>query len=76
MKRLNARELAHIIAALRFFGRAAEISLVHPRETPFVKARLRDVSPMTLDEIETLIGRLDDSWTSRGLRTWDASRYL
>jgi len=26
---------------------------------------------MTLDELETLIGRLDGSWTSRGLRPWN-----
>ena len=31
---------------------------------------------MTLDELETLIGRLDGTWTKKGLRTWDALRYL
>ena len=30
----------------------------------------------TLDELETLIGRLDGSWTGRGLRPWEPFKNL
>lgn len=74
--KLTKRETIQVIAALRYWGRAAESGLTHPKEHPMVKARLRGVLPMTNDEIETLIGKLDGSWGSRGLRTWDPARYL
>jgi len=32
--------------------------------------RLEDHAPMSLDEIETLIGKLDGSW-KKGLRPWN-----
>lgn len=72
----NARQRAQIIAALRYWGRAAEISLVHPKDHPMCKARFKGLAPLTLDELETLIGRLDGSWAERGLRKWDPARYL
>lgn len=76
--RLTAREIVQIIAALRYWGRAAEMSLVHPAEHPMVKARFAKSRqlPLTLDEIETLIGRLDGSWSERGLRRWAPDKYL
>ena len=79
--KLTPREMIQVIAALRYWGRAAETSTVHPSDHPMIRQRfqLRDtqsqyvtnVPPLTLDELETLIGRLDGSWTSRGLRTWN-----
>lgn len=77
--RITPREMAHVIAALRVFGRWQETTACDsfgPRHCPTVRDRLKGLDPMTLDEIETLIGRLDGSWTGRGLRTWDAFRYL
>ena len=76
--KLTPREIVQVIASLRYWGRAAEMSLVHPAEHPMVKARFTKGRqlPLTLDELETLIGRLDGSWVERGLRRWDPSRYL
>jgi hypothetical protein len=76
--KLTPREIVQIIAALRYWGRAAEMSLVHPAEHPMVKARIAKSKqlPLTLDELETLIGRLDGSWAERGLRRWAPDKYL
>jgi hypothetical protein len=74
--KLKPREIVQIVAALRFWGRAAETSLVHPFKHPMCKARFKDHKPMTLDEIETLIGRLDGSWMGRGLRPWEPLKWL
>jgi hypothetical protein len=78
--------MVQIIAALRFWGRAVETSQVHPKDHPMVAGRFRKLDssgnviertlPMTRDEIETLIGRLDGTWTGRGLRWWDGFKYL
>jgi hypothetical protein len=83
--KITPREVVQIIAALRFWGRAAETSGSHPKDHPLVAGRFHrwvqrtqtyaDTLPMTNDEIETLIGRLDGTW-DRGLRTWDAGKYL
>jgi hypothetical protein len=76
MHKMNRREIVQCIAALRFWGRAAE-QRVFPELHPMVKARFSDnCLPMTLDEIETLIGRLDGSHTGRGLRPWDPRKFL
>jgi hypothetical protein len=74
--RLTPREKTQVIAALRLWGRWAETGLVHPKDHPMVKDRFREHLPMTLDEIETLIGRLEDSWRGRGLRTWNPWMHL
>jgi hypothetical protein len=68
--KLNKRELAHVTAALRFLGRCAETS-GFAYGHPVVSTRIEGHLPMTLDELETLIGKLDGTWKSRGLRTWD-----
>lgn len=73
---LNARETAHIIASLRFYGHAAETSDVHPREHPMCVGRLKNQEPMTLDQIEALIGRLDGTWPTRRPRPWDALKEM
>jgi len=73
---LTARETAQVIASLRLWGRWAEIEQTHPSEHPMVKDRFKKHLPMTQDEIETLIGRLDGSWTGRGLRTWNPWKFL
>jgi hypothetical protein len=83
-KTLTPREIVQVVAALRYWGRAAETSLVHPSQHPMVQSRfqkmVRDrvvrIAPFTLDEIETLIGRLDGTFTDRGLRTWNPQKYL
>jgi hypothetical protein len=78
--KLTPRELVQVVAALRYWGRVSENAgtnfMSHPCNHPMVKARFKFFPPMTLDEIETLIGQLDGSWTKRGLRTWDGFRYL
>ena len=76
--KLSLREITQIIASLRYWGRAAEMSLVHPKDHPMVKARFArgGTLPLTLSELETLIGRLDGSWTEKGLRLWDPHKYL
>ena len=74
--KLTPREITQVTTALRFWGRCAETSLGHPKDHPMIKARFKDHLPLTLDEIETLIGRLDGSWTNRGLRTWNPWIYL
>jgi hypothetical protein len=76
--KLTPREIVQVICSLRYWGRAAEMSLVHPKDHPMVKARFArgGTLPLTLDELETLIGRLDGSWLERGLRRWDGARYL
>jgi hypothetical protein len=76
--KLTKRELIQVIAALRYWGRASEIGFHHPSHHPMVKSRFDQakILPMTNDELETLIGRLDGSWTEKGLRTWDGHKYL
>jgi hypothetical protein len=74
--KLTPRETVQIIAALRYWGRAAETSQVHPCNHSQVAARFGPYAPMTLDELETLIGRLDGSFTGRGLRPWGPWKYL
>lgn len=84
--RLTPREIIQVIAALRFWGRAAETSQVHPKDHPMVARRFHqwvqktqtyvDNLPLTLDEIETLIGRLDGSHTGRGFRPWNPFKHL
>jgi hypothetical protein len=83
--RLSFRELTQVIASLRYWGRVAETSADHPSTHPMIAARFRAnkrneavkvIPPLTLDELETLIGRLDGTWTGRGLRTWNPWRYL
>ena len=84
--RLTPREKVQVIASLRYWGRAAEIGVSHPSKHPMIAARFHsvhpttqkvtDILPLTLDELETLIGHLDGTWTGRGLRTWDGFRYL
>ena len=75
--RLTARETIQVIAALRYWGRAMEGD-AQPERHPMVARRFSNagVLPLTLDEIETLIGRLDGTWTSRGLRVFDGWKYL
>jgi hypothetical protein len=77
--KLTPRETAQVCAALRTWGRWLENAVARdeilPHMNPLVQARFKDHPPMTLDEIETLIGRLDGSWTGRGLRRWDALRF-
>jgi hypothetical protein len=79
--KLTPRENVHVIAALRLFGRLIENTPVGgtlPHYNPMVAARMKaaDVLPMTLDEIETLIGRLDGTFKTKGLRPWEPFRYL
>lgn len=77
--KLTDREKVQVIAALRYFGRAAETCTAintHPSVHPMVASRFKDYLPLTLDELETLIGQLDGTWTGRGLRTWDGAKYL
>ena len=77
MIRPNPRELAQIQAALRFWGRTMETagSGFYPHQHPLCQRRFKDHLPMTLDEIETLIGRLDGQITRRQRREWDAVKY-
>ncbi len=72
---LTDREMAHIQAALRFYGRAVQTSGMNPALHMFVRARLGKFTPMTLDEIEGLIGRLDGTW-KRKRRPWNPMRDL
>jgi hypothetical protein len=77
--------MIQVIAALRYWGRAMEMGSM-PRLHPMVAGRFRKLDcsgsileetlPLTLDEIETLIGRLDGTFVGRGLRTWDGGKYL
>ena len=76
MKSFTPREVAQLTAALRFWGRAAETSLIHPAEHPMCKARFCVSAPMTLDEIETMIGRIDGSHKGQGLRPWNPLKWL
>jgi hypothetical protein len=47
-----------------------------PELHPMCKARFSNTRlPLTLDELETLIGRLDHSHV-RGLRAWNPMKYL
>ena len=73
MKKLNPREIAQVCAALRLMGRMQENGSL-PYANPMVVKRFELHLPLALDEIETLIGRLDGTWTARGLRPWDAWR--
>jgi hypothetical protein len=76
--RLTPREIAQVCAALRSWGRQVEVGagLYHPSDHTIVAGRFsKDCLPLTLDELETLIGRLDGTWTGRGLRTWDGWRH-
>ena len=74
--KLTARETVQVIASLRLWGRIREAGTMEPSHHPMVRARFQGNLPLSLDELETLIGRLDGSWTSRGMRRWDALRYL
>jgi hypothetical protein len=76
--KLTPRETVQIIAALRYVGRTIETGLpgFTPDMHPMCKARFKEHLPLTLDELETLIGRLDGSFTGRGLRQWDGWRWL
>ena len=75
--KLNEREVAHITAALRYWGRATEVArdkdapVVEPRHHMIVQRRIEGHPPMGLDEIETLIARLDGLQANRKLRPWD-----
>ena len=71
--KLEPREVAQVCAALRLWGRMLENGS-RPHVNPMVTRRFVLHGPMVLDEIETLIGRLDGTWTSKGLRPWDAWR--
>jgi hypothetical protein len=72
--KLEPREVAQVCAALRLFGRMLENG-TDPALNPMVARRFGpDCLPMDRDEIDTLIGRLDGTWTARGLRPWDAWR--
>jgi len=83
--KLTTREMIQVVAALRYWGRAAETNtLNHPSTHPMVAARffivrpnkpIERILPLSQDELETLIGKLDGSWTSRGLRTWNPLVY-
>lgn len=75
---LNKRQVIQVVAALRYWGRASETGLTHPKDHPMVKARFTQggVLPLTLDELETLIGRLDGSLDRRDRRPWNPLRYL
>ena len=74
MKKLTPREVAQVCAALRLWGRMQENSGFPYLNSMVIKRFTQDCTPMVLDEIETLIGRLDGTWTSKGLRPWDAWR--
>lgn len=83
MHRLTKRENVQVIAALRFWGRAAEMLSAgdgpssHPSSHPMCAARFSQakVLPMTLDELETLIGQMDGS-LKQGCRPWNPRKYL
>jgi hypothetical protein len=70
------RERMQIAAALRFWGRAAETGLVHPSEHPRIKLRFKKCTPMSLDELESLIGKIDGTWPFRHLLAWDPEKHL
>ena len=78
MKKLTPREIAQVCAALRLYGRLLENEMARggdlPHVNPMVSRRFVGQLPMPLDEIDTLIGRLDGTWTAKGLRPWDAWR--
>lgn len=74
---LSERDRAHIAAALRYWGRAAETSKVHPRDHFLCVNRLKGHPPMSLHEIESLIGRIDGSWPyKKALRFWEPLKEL
>ena len=77
MIRLNPREHAQVAAALRFWGRTMETSGTGflPHQHPLCQRRFKEHLPMTLDEIETLIGRLDGQITRRKRRIWSPEKY-
>jgi hypothetical protein len=74
--KLTRREVVQICAALRLFGRCRETGNFEPSHSPILRDRFKHELPLSNDELETLIGHLDGSWTGRGLRRWDALRYL
>ena len=80
MKRIEPRARAQICAALRVYGRLLERALMTnvpmPHMNPMIAPMFRGLPPMTLDEIETLIGRLDGTWTAKGLRPWNPQMWL
>lgn len=73
---LTSREVVQITASLRYWGRAAETSETHPSEHPLCKDRFKRYPPMTNDEIESLIGRLDGTWDSLRPRPWNPTVHL
>jgi hypothetical protein len=75
--KLTRRDRVQIAAALRYWGRAAECSITHPKDHPLCKDRFdKDSLPMVLDEIENLIGRIDGSLKPRERRVWNPLRWL
>jgi hypothetical protein len=74
--KINHRQAVQIAASLRYWGRAAETSTVHPMLHPMVRGRFsKECWPLTLDEIEGLIGRIDGTLKSGG-RTWSPGKWL
>jgi len=74
--KLTSRETVQVIAALRFWGQTASTAGFHPSQHPLCRDRFKRFKPMTLDELETLIGRLDGSYEGPGLRPWEPRKYL
>jgi hypothetical protein len=77
--KLTEREKAQIAAALRYWGRAQELSkdsVGSPEFHPMCRDRLKTHGPMTLDELETLIGKIDGSFKGRGMRLWNPHKWL
>jgi len=75
MIRLTPREHVQVAAALRFWGRTMETGRCVPHEHPLCQSRFQEHLPMTLNEIETLIGRLDGQISRRKRREWNPMRY-
>jgi len=80
LHRLNPRERVQVIAALRLYGRFLENAIrrgeVLPHKHPLVRDRFNGVLPLTLNELETLIGKLDRSFKGHGIRLWEPNRWL
>lgn len=79
IKTLCTRDIAQVCAALRLYGQwqvSQEAMGLSPMDHPLVADRFTEARclPMTLDEIETLIGRIEGTWTGRGLKPWNPIR--
>lgn len=70
---LSDREVAHVRAALRYWGRAAETSTAHPADHWVARPSLEGFSAMSLDELEALIGKIDKTFKGRR-RPWNPMR--